>query len=110
MNISSIFLLIAFLAGIGIVITWPFWAGKSEALSSTAGDSLEAQHEGILKAIRDLDFDFQLGKLSQDDYRTQRETLTQRGVNILKEIDRVKGAQDPIESAIQAARKSGGSK
>jgi hypothetical protein len=106
MSVAGIFLLLAFLVGAAAILAWPLLqnqgATKSEgnALSSMA--QLQADHEAILIAVRDLDFDYQTGKLTQEDYTAQRERLIQRGVDILKLID--ERQDDVIEAAVRAHR------
>jgi len=81
-------------------------------------DKLLAERDALYTTIRDLDFDFQTGKLLEADYRVTRETYTARGVEILKELDamnvgpqearskRQKAVADDIEAAVQARRKT----
>ena len=55
---------------------------KSDAL-----DELIAQRDSAYQAIRDLDFDYQLGKLSTADYTLLRERYKARAASILEQID-----------------------
>ena len=50
-------------------------------------DKLMAERNALYATIRDLDFDFQTGKLLEADYRTMRDKYTTRGVEILKELE-----------------------
>ena len=106
MSISGIFLLLAFLGGCALFVAWPFLFGTNRVNTPTPDSSvitqLQVEHETILTAIRDLDFDYQTGKFSQEDYRAQRESLVQRGVQLLKRIDAEQSAA--IEAAVQARR------
>jgi hypothetical protein len=84
-------------------------------------DKLLAERNTVLVAMRDLDFDFQTGKLLEEDYRAMRDKYAARGVEILKELDampdggqkpevrRSKGERsagvDEIEAAVQARRR-----
>ncbi len=83
-------------------------------------DKLLAERDALYTTIRDLDFDFQTGKLLEADYRVTREKYTARGVEILKEFDamgadrrpptadrsrRQAAAIDEVEAAVQARRK-----
>ncbi len=57
---------------------------------SVSADSLEvllAQRNALYDAIRDLDFDFQLGKLSQSDYQSLRDQYKARAATMLQQID-----------------------
>ncbi|HVO41921.1 MAG TPA: hypothetical protein VMT34_04830 [Aggregatilineales bacterium] len=108
MNLSTIFLAIAFLAGIAIVVAWPLFGSTTESPASPQHATLEDEHAAVLRAVRDLDFDLQVGKLSAEDHARQREALVERGVALLKQIDEQKAdaeSGDPIEAAIRAARR-----
>jgi hypothetical protein len=81
-------------------------------------DQLLAERDALYVAIRDLDFDFQTGKLIEADYAAVREEYMARGVEILKQLDALqvdrqrpgaerkpqKAIADDIEAAVQARR------
>jgi len=50
-------------------------------------DQLLAERDTLYTTIRDLDMDFQTGKLVEADYRIMRDKYVARGVEILKELD-----------------------
>ena len=73
-------------------------------------DKLSAERDALYVSLRDLDFDFQTGKLLEADYRAAREQYVARGVEILKQLDAVEArpqvaASDQAEAAILARRK-----
>jgi hypothetical protein len=75
-------------------IVWPFVnvTRRSVAASSGAATTLESlleQRETVFTALRDLDFDYETGKLTDEDYHAQRETWVERGVDVLKAIDAI---------------------
>jgi len=51
--------------------------------------SLLLQKEMLYVAIRDLDFDFQTGKVDQQDYGALRRQLEREAVHILRQLDAV---------------------
>jgi hypothetical protein len=92
-------------------------------------ERLLVYYERVLKNIHDLDEDYGLGKLAQDEYTRDRELWAQRGVQVLKALDDLKLGQaltqaspgqapaiddasvdlaidDSIEAAIRAYRSS----
>ena len=81
-------------------------------------DKLLAERGALYATIRDLELDFQTGKLVEADYRAMRETYAARGVEILKELDamnvgpqearskRQKAVADDIEATVQARRRT----
>ena len=59
---------------------------------SHGAESLLLQKEMLYVAIRDLDFDFQTGKVDQKDYSELRQQLERDAVHILRQLDAV----DPL--------------
>jgi hypothetical protein len=55
-------------------------------------ERLSLQKEMLYGAIRDLDFDFQTGKVDQKDYTELRQQLEREAVQILRQLD----AADPL--------------
>jgi hypothetical protein len=51
---------------------------------------LEARKAEIYAAIRDIDFDYRMGKLSQEDYETLRDQYKTEAVGLMKQIDHIK--------------------
>ena len=81
----AIFVLIAAF----VVLGYPLYAARPRAWSSPSsglGD-LFAQRDGIYATLRDLDQDYQLGKLDDADYKTRRERQLARAAVVLKELD-----------------------
>ena len=109
MSAAGFILLLAFLVGVIAVIVWPLLPGQRDTMSEGDGlpdvVRLQAQHEAILIAVRDLDFDYQTGKFTEEDYLAQRENLMQSGVEILKQIDARQS--NLIEEAVSARRGRG---
>ncbi|MBI5652077.1 MAG: zinc ribbon domain-containing protein [Chloroflexi bacterium] len=76
---------------------------------SNALDALTAQREAAYDALRDLDFDYQLGKLSQSDYAALREKYKTRAALILQQIDATGNGADAdaqIEEQIAQMRRA----
>ena len=70
-----------------------------------------AERDRVINSLQELDFDFKLGKIPEDDYPTQRAGLIQKGADILRKIDALApqavSAQDTearLERAIAARR------
>ena len=97
------FIVIALLVVIVIgFIAYPLFSGSAEKTAPTANalDSLIAQRDSAYDAIRDLDFDFQMGKLSQEDYAKLRDKYKVRAAEVLKEIDQAGGIPD-VDASIE---------
>lgn len=94
--------------GILAFIAYPLFTAPREELAETpdALDSLLSQRDAEYDAIRDLDFDFQMGKLSQNDYATMREKYKGRAAVALQQIDAIggNGADTPVEEQVTQLR------
>lgn len=117
--VDQILLITASIALIGLTVLWiirPLLRGEEAAVERTpetrALAELSAQHETILRSLQDLDGDYAAGKLTPDDFQTQRNLVLAQGVGVLQRLDAVKGhleTSDPdldaeIEEAVKARR------
>ncbi len=93
------------LALIAIVLLWvaapllrhkPRFADQGEAISI---ERLSVHYERVLTALRDLEEDHRLGKLSNTRYTDEREHWMAQGIEILAELDRV-GALSPADQTV----------
>lgn|SRR5574341_1015350 len=100
-------------------IVQPFFSERRAAGASSAGRSAAAllrqqadllnRRNELYAALRELDFDYQTGKVAEDDYGQQRYGLVAQGVELLQQLDGlpplVAGPEaDPVEAAIRAVR------
>lgn len=78
--------------GVGepLVRRWSYRVHSYEGGDNT--EQLLLQKEMLYGAIRDLDFDFQTGKVDQKDYAELRQQLEREAVQILRQLD----AADPL--------------
>jgi len=87
------FFLIAFAAITLAAIVLPFWRASHSSAPDTTHSSakhraqLVAAYERALSTLRDLDEDYQMGKLAQADYETSRLRWTEQGVALLQAIE-----------------------
>lgn len=88
MSSAGLFILIAVGVGVLAFVLWPLvFGGVRDPNTSHSARALHDQREAILDAIRVLDFDFQTGKIIEDEYRLQRASLVTHGADILRQID-----------------------
>jgi hypothetical protein len=118
MDLGSILLSLALFLLVAAFVARPLLDRASAANTSAApADDLIAQREAILIELRDLDFDHETGKVSDDDYATQRARLIAKGVEILKALAAMSKPEhaapaspasldDEIEKAVAARRKT----
>lgn len=88
---------------------------RSRAVPAEIADLL-AEREMVLAGLRDLEDDRETGKLSEEDYREMRATLSARAIEILKRLEEVEagaghrrtdatdGGRRPDEPAAERAR------
>jgi len=83
-----------------ILLAWfvaaPLRGGEAEAAPASADEDpavadLEARKEAKYREIRDAELDREQGKLSEADWARIDAELRQEAIEILKELDRVKG-------------------
>ena len=70
-------------------------------------DSLQQSKKEALLALKEIDFEFQMGKLSQDDYEDLKTDYQNQALQILQEIDDVQDGEltpDTLERQISKYR------
>lgn len=110
MDIGSIFLILAFFILVALFVSQPFMNRRTavESASDTAENhevsALLAERDRILGAIQELDFDYTLGKIPEEDYPGQRAVLLQRGADVLRQLDEHQpdSAAEDVEARIEA--------
>jgi len=93
-------------------IAWPLFKERNETAEGllaeeTASDpmaELLEQRDAVYQALRELRFDYQVGKVSEDDYRAFDAQLKTQAVATLKAIDALKQveADSDLDSRIEA--------
>lgn len=66
-----------------------------EAEAKTGYEHLEQRRARIYENLRDLQFEYRVGKLSEADYLTTKQTLQGELASVLAELDSVKGQAPP---------------
>jgi hypothetical protein len=106
-------LLVALLAS-GLAIAWvvrPLYSEHAPA-APPADDrlaSLVARKDAVLVAIRDLEFDHKLGKLTEEDFARYDARLRRQAIALLQQIEQiapsVTDADDEVEAEIARRRR-----
>lgn len=119
MDIGSFFLILALALAVGLFIAQPFFKSvrKESSTSNVAFEtrehvrsSLLAEREQVLDALQELDFDEALGKIPEEDFPFQRNSLMAQGAAVLRKLDELEAspvtqsAEDRLEAAIAARR------
>ena len=113
MELAAIFFSLAVLLLVGIYLYAPFMERRARRVTEEEHElsALMAERDRVINSLQELDFDFKLGKIPEEDYPMQRSTLLQKGADILRKIDtlapQATSAQDTdvrLERAIAARR------
>ncbi len=111
-------------AMLGILAVTGYWVFRPlfrpESLESVSPkkrenrqESLQRRKEDVYEAIKEMDFDYGMGKISEDDYNELKSQYKAKAVEIIKDLDGVGGGDDvdkAIEREIQELRKKKPSK
>jgi hypothetical protein len=83
-----------------IVVARPFFAlpDSSGSFRDKQRERALTYYERVLTNIRDLDDDHSTGKISSEEYNSERELWMNRGVRLLAMLDELQAAQNIIEN------------
>ncbi len=121
MDIGSILIGLALAIAVAAYVFRPLFVGGGERVTEIDHrlSELQAERDRVLSRIQELDMDFAMGKLLEQDYRGQRDELMLKGAEVLKELDAMVGleaspvepvsVEEDIESAVARIRGKGGS-
>jgi hypothetical protein len=104
MELTAIFFSLAVLIFVGVYLYAPFMERRARRITQEEHElsALMAERDRVINSLQELDFDFKLGKIPEEDYPTQRAGLLQRGAEILKKIDAL--APQPVSAQDTEAR------
>ena len=105
MDIAAILFLIALLLTVSLYLMSPLMGTRTRQPVEEPQEvsSLLAERERLLNALQELDFDFQLGKIPEDDYPAQRTDLLQKGAEVLKKLDALAPSRPVPQPAAESA-------
>jgi len=84
----AITLLIAFFVALPMLQRSPRFGFGKLGGNHKANDLVERK-ESIYSAIKEIEFDYQMGKLSEEDFKALRQQYKEEAVNLLKKIDQL---------------------
>jgi hypothetical protein len=113
MEITAILVSLALLILVAVYLYAPFIQRRARRVTEEEHElsALLAERDRVINSLQELDFDYKLGKIPEEDYPTQRSLLLQKGADVLRQIDTI--APEPasvqdvdarIEQAIAARR------
>ncbi len=115
MDLGSLFVILAILVMVAAFVSRPFvmkdivpavdHSPEEDDARERKLSALLAEHERLLTALQELDFDNALGKIPADEYPSQRSQLLQSAANVLRQLDSFSEAQPQqgVEARLEAA-------
>ena len=83
----------------------PLFQKQGEVQRTSSRESRRRQlleeRERTLDAIREIDFDFRMGKLEDGDYRQIRSRYEADAIAVIKKLNEGNGRADPVEDLIE---------
>lgn len=113
MELGSVFLILAVFIIVGMYLYAPFMSKPRKLSTSEMHEvsTLKAERDRVINSLQELDFDFKLGKIPEEDYPEQRAELLKKGSEILRQLDELqpvyaaaRTAESRIEKAAAAKR------
>jgi ribonuclease HII len=102
MQISALIIGFILLGAALAFVSRPFWE-KQKKGGKDSTTSQVSRRESVLAALRDLDFDFKTGKVSEEDYQPLRAQLLAEAAQY---VESEKNQDEKLEALIQARRKA----
>lgn len=100
MDIYSLIIIVAILAVVIIVVTRPLFKSPSEqevTVDTTDNSSIKNDYDEILNRIRELDFEYKLGKIPASDYAALREELKNQAAGLRQSASATESKKDTLE-------------
>ena len=118
MQIVSIFFTLGILIFVGVFLYMPFLERRARRVTEEEHETstLLAERERVVNSLQELENDYQLGKVPEEDYPAQRANFLQRGADVLRKLDELVTSSTQvdtdtrIEHAIATRRKKVSSK
>ena len=85
--IVLLYILIILLIGYSVIPLFFHRKGAVPFISEDEEEKLVAMKAEIYNFIKDLEYDYQEGKISENDYLTAKNQLMEQAVDILKKLD-----------------------
>ncbi|MDX1613065.1 MAG: zinc ribbon domain-containing protein [Candidatus Promineifilaceae bacterium] len=104
MTVGSILLAVALLVLAGLYVARPLLESRYQRRRrrrTSIRQALLLEKEAILTQLRQLDFDFETGKLPEEDYQRTRAAYMSEAVTVLRQLDEL-GGGSTVESVEEA--------
>jgi len=100
MQIVSIFFTLGILIFVGVFLYMPFLERRARRVTEDEHETstLLAERERIVNSLQELESDYQLGKVPEEDYPTQRANFLQRGADVLRKLDELAPSSKQVDT------------
>lgn len=89
---------IIILAITAFIISLPFFREEKEeqdtVFQTNRKDQLLSEKESLYATIKELDFDHEMGKLSDEDYEQLKNEYTSKALTVLKALDQIEADEE----------------
>jgi len=105
MNITAILIGLTLFGAALVLIVRPFQQKQTTKSNHRKTTNKGAERTAVLSALRDLDFDYKIGKVSDEDYLPAHDQLLAEAARYIEQRDE---KEDQLEAMIQKRRTSKG--
>jgi len=101
---TTIFLAVLISAGAAAYVLWPLFSRTVSAppVEDDQLTELLSRKDGLMIAIKDLEFDYQVGKLSEEDYQRFDARLRQQAISYMQQIDKLAPQTNQLDDSLEA--------
>ena len=112
MELGSVFLILAVFIIVGVYLYAPFMSKPRKLSTSEMHEvsALKAERDRVINSLQELDFDFKLGKIPEEDYPEQRAELLKKGSEVLRQLDELEPVYSPTRTAEARIEKAAAAK
>ena len=101
MSPESIALGVVLLGMLAVAVAWP-WLRPARRHQRQPVTTPQEEYQALVAAIRDLDFDYRAGVVTEEDYHRIRNDLAMRAATLLQELDRTPRQAESLETQVEA--------
>jgi hypothetical protein len=83
------------LIAVVVFVAWPLLSERKEFLpqEGTELEIAKEEKDNVISNLKDIEMDYRMGKLSQEDYEALREDFRQRAVSAIKRLESIENRE-----------------
>lgn len=100
---TTLFLALLISAGAAVYVLWPLLsrAAPDVPIEDDRLTDLISRKDSVMVAIKDLEFDHQVGKLSEEDFERFNARLRQQAIGYLQQIDKLAPQSAQLDESLE---------